>query len=415
MNIGFIKVGKSIKFKESTFGAIGGDIDPGNLLRILANNNPTDKFYILGRSDYSKLSQNERSKLFYYDNVINVLGAVKSDNSMSEEFQNKMCRVVQEMLDELNVSIDKIVMIPGPIPTVNIPNRIKKIKYPDEYASVISSSLNYTTPFISYINDNQHIPIIEIVNDPRYTCAQQCRDLMATPVVSLGQFDYEYEKHSIISYENQTKQTKYIKSKYAQMETFFLYNKELHKININDRNVTFSIILNEGKPSRYNLLKEWVLDHVDDVDIYGKWNENLLDHRFKGSKRITEIQDIFLHVRSSFIIPIKTGWVTSKYIELIHAGVVPFLHPTYDTQNHLDFPSFFKPKTPDELYERVNSLKDDNLYLEKINFLREKYCKPGYYDGTIVNNIVMNEIYDNYIKPDITETPKIEQNIIDEW
>jgi len=396
MNIGFCKVGKSIKFLESTFQPTGGDIDPVNMLRLLANHNPDDTFYLIGRSDFSKQTEHTLSKLFDYNNVIDLF-----DERLTIE---ECTTFVDRRLTELGVKLDTVVMLVGQIATVNIPNRIKKVKIPDECAMVLNMALLYSTPVLAFVNEQPEVKIIEIVNDPRYTCGQSVRDFIATPKVSLGQYDFEYTKNSIISYENQNRKQETIRSTYSQMETLFLYDKTLPAITLDnkviDRPVPFMIVLNEGKPSRYKLLNEWVLNQFNDVSIYGRWSDVIgTDCRFRGSKKIFELQEILLNVRSTFIIPIKKGWVTSKYIEMIHAGVVPFLHPTYDEQNHLEFPDFFKPKTPEELVQRVEMLSDDTLYLEKINWLRNKYCVPGYYDGSIVNNIVMSEIYDNYKAP----------------
>ena len=77
MNIAFAKIGKSIKFK-SKFSCVGGDNEAPAVMRAMANNNPDKKFYIIGRSDFDKLTESERIKMFPYDNVINVWSACKT-------------------------------------------------------------------------------------------------------------------------------------------------------------------------------------------------------------------------------------------------------------------------------------------------------------------------------------------------
>jgi len=119
------------------------------------------------------------------------------------------------------------------------------------------------------------------------------------------------------------------------------------------------------------------------------------------------------NVRATFIIPIADGWVTSKYIEMIHAGVVPFLHPSYDKQNHLDLPDFFRPSTPSELMKRVEMLKDDDFFMKAITALQSKFCVDEYYNGRALNEIIMSEIIDGYVAPDVSQYAVKESNTLD--
>ena len=120
----------------------------------------------------------------------------------------------------------------------------------------------YTTGITSWLNDCKP-KYIEIVNDPRYVM-NQARDIFHLPEMSLGQYDYEYISNKINSYEDQTRTPTPVKSVYAGMETAFCLDYE-HSTDINrNRNTDFMIVLNEGKPSRYKLLKEWILDNNED-------------------------------------------------------------------------------------------------------------------------------------------------------
>ena len=225
----------------------------------------------------------------------------------------------------------------------------------------------------------------------------------------MGQYDYEYEVSSIRNYEDQNRYERKVPSTYAGMETCFCVNYEhSEQFNLN-RKVPFMVILNEAKPSRYNLLKEWVLDDHDDVEIYGKWDHSNTetDARFKGSIHLDDVMAKMNNVKFTFIIPIAKGWVTSKYIEMVHAGVIPFLHPTYDEQKHLPIPDFLRPKTPTEFKERMTRLlNNENEYESVIRGLRKLICKPEYYDGTFLNNKIMTAIDKDYIATDISQYEK---------
>jgi hypothetical protein len=266
------------------------------------------------------------------------------------------------------------------------------------FASVIAMTLNYSSPIIHWINET-NIPYLEIVNDPRYL-SNQTRDLLRGPDYSLSQYDETYTRRFIKSYEDQTQITETINSYYSGVETLFCVGRELPDKKQNKvKKCGFTIVLNEGKPSRYNMLDEWILKNFKDVAIYGAWEHDKTksDSRFVGSRQLEEIQNIMSNVKYTFIIPIKEGWVTSKYIEMIHAGVIPFFHPSYDMQYHLNVPSFLRPRTPDELLANIKILEEDEVFrILLINELQDKFCKPEYYDGSFINKTIMTTIFNHF-------------------
>jgi hypothetical protein len=390
-HIAFSKVGKSIKFKGNGSSA-GGEIEPPALFRALANNNPDIMFYLIGRSDYSRLTDLERSNLFLYNNVTDCYAEKPKDISSH----------LEEFFSSRGIVLDAHIAMPGQIGTVTIPGKIQQIKHPELMASVIDMTKNYTTPIISYWNDHPELKTIEIITDPRYTF-DQSRDIIQDPSVSLGQYNYEYTKSTIESYENQVRVERQIKVTYDGIETNFMYG--LGKPNKNrERSIPFMVVLNEGNPSRYKFLDEWVLSGIDDVEVYGKWEDErtLNDSRFKGSISWTDLHAKLNNVRASFAIPIAPGWVTSKYVELIHSGVIPILHPTYDTQNNLDYPDILRPKSIQDMKKLIELVKDDKFYTKMIDHLQSKYCKPEYYDGTFLSKRILSHVYDNYELPNKT-------------
>ena len=71
-NIAFAKIGKSVKFKTNNYSPVGGDNEASCVLRALANNNPDKTFYVVGRSDFGTLTENEVINILkhekYWDN-----------------------------------------------------------------------------------------------------------------------------------------------------------------------------------------------------------------------------------------------------------------------------------------------------------------------------------------------------------
>lgn len=415
-NYAFAKIGKSIKFLKNNYSAIGGDNEPSCVLRALANHNPSSNFYLIGRSDFSKLNESQRLELFPYDNVIDVWEDFKIPNRSVLEVQGELYYEYPiRYFKENKIHIDYGIMMVGQIGTVTIPGKTEQVKDRSLIASVIDMTRWYSTPIINWINET-HVPILEIINDPRYKL-NQARDIIRPPTISLGQYDFVYDKKHFTSFENQDTIITEVPSKYAGMEKSFCVDYKKPTINQNRTN-PFMIILNEGNPSRYNFLKEWVLNHNDNVEIYGKWSDDIVnnDNRFQGSIHLDEVQRKLQNVRSTFIIPIAKGWVTSKYIEMIHAGVIPFFHPTYDEQNHTEMPEFFRPKTPEELQQRVDMIaNDDELYYKSIKFLTHKYLTDDLYSGEYINDQIMNHIMNDYVKPDLSEYTKKVATSLDDF
>ena len=154
------------------------------------------------------------------------------------------------------------------------------------------------------------------------------------------------------------------------------------------------IVCNEGKPSRYPDLKKYILDHVEDVDIYGQWNSDTIgdDKRFKGPKKFNELMQMLPRVKYTFCIPIKKGWVTAKVWEMAHYGIIPFLHPTYDEQDNLKVPEFIRVKDSQDLFNKIKFLEEKPKAYQELRDLLDNLLKDEYYDGSYLNNKIMEEL-----------------------
>jgi phosphoglycolate phosphatase-like HAD superfamily hydrolase len=72
--------------------------------------------------------------------------------------------------------------------------------------------------------------------------------------------------------------------------------------------------------------------------------------------------------------------VTSKYAEMLHYGIIPFLHPSYDTQFNV-FPEghFIRCKSPEDLKKKIDFLNENPEQYKKLFYsLQEKYLKDSY-------------------------------------
>jgi hypothetical protein len=377
------KIGKSVKFNQNTWSGIGGDNEAPVLIRKIANLNPEDTFIILGHNDVDK----QRSKMNIPHNIISIYNGSTSQD-------RKDVNYIVKKLD--NVKIDGCFLFGGPAGTVNIPNKSysrRKLKHGEKsFVSVLEMFKLYVGPVFNYLNES-NIPWLMILNDPRYA-GVRCSDLMNKPKLILSQYDETIGLWTYNNWEEQNQIECKINARYSGVEKIFLIDKKIPD-NVN-KTTNFMIVLNEGNngvKSRYQMLKEYVLDNIDDVEIYGKWDKETIgdDPRFKGSKKFVDLHNELSSVKYTLVIPIKPGWVTSKWIEMIANKVIPFFHPTYDEQRHCNVPEYIRLKHPGELMQKIQELNSSpDLYNKVLSECLACITNEDL-DGTRLSNFVLEQ------------------------
>lgn len=367
----FGKIGKVIKFDSSKWGATGGDNEAPTLILKLAEQNPDDTFILISSNDFDKVQFKKPS------NIINGLKELGPLKNMYDSY-------LSDYLNDKDVSGAIIVL--GPTCRKNL-----------EYWPRLGFVKSYCAPIIHYLN-NSNVPWVGICNDPRYYL-KDVRDLIKPPIKYLSQFNEVFTKKVFKELppknENDLNEIS-INCEYSGVEKIMLLNTEINT-NFQDKNDDFIIVLNEGKngvKSRYPELKKYVLDYFDDVQIYGEWytKEALEDKRFKGSKPFSEILNLTKKSKYSFIIPILSGWTTSKYIEMISNGIIPFFHPEYDSQKNLNIPDFLRIASPDDLKKKIDMIKsDNNLYVKLITKLQNDLITSDDISGKTISKMIMKE------------------------
>lgn len=209
-----------------------------------------------------------------------------------------------------------------------------------------------------------------IATDPRY-CEPKFkrRDLANMPKAILAQYNDTAKISSIDEYKDDSEESwKEIAVKYTGIEKLNLVNERIIPPDNNERTNKFAVVAmqssygkNNIKDYRYDILKKWVFkyDKNEETKVYGKWAELFTDNypQFKGFLPPNEIDDLFENTRYTLVIPIRPHWVTSKYAEMLRIGVVPFLHPHYDTQfNVIPEDHFIRVKTPEDFYKKMDYL-----------------------------------------------------------
>ena len=185
------------------------------------------------------------------------------------------------------------------------------------------------------------------------------------------------------------------------------------------KTIKFNIVLNQGGNrglDRYKDIKKYIIDnenYFDDINIYGKWNDDILKayKQFKGPTHIKNIENVLSNTKYTFIIPIKKGWVTAKFWEMIYYNIIPFFHPYYDDMNLLDVPDILRIKSPKDLINKIELFENnDKLYNDTLKLLQDKLT-PDLYDGSFLNDLIYNTMYDHLNINKTSQVKSIKSNI----
>ena len=414
--VGFFKLGKAIKFNENSWGAIGGDCEPKQLINSIAKRNPNIEYWLLSPNDLGRVRAKEKPAVqsLFGDPVKAESAAESNIHEFHSKMENrKSADETVKFIKELD--LDFIFFYTGPSSTVNIPNYINKVDGTGQVKS-LDFFKYYAAPIIQAMNElEKKVPIVGLLVDNRYVLA--CKDwgINNRPTYYLAQNNFTKEEQYFCNPPLRDVKTITSTYEYSGIETVFLLDKkryntdelfEMKKTN------SFMMLQNQGKGTggmdRWDPVRDYIVKNDVKTDIYGKWDEELKKEYpqwFKGEKRIESMTDELLGTKYTFCVPIKEGMVTSKYAEMLHYGIIPFLHPSYDTEFNV-FPDghFIRCKTPEDLKKKVEFLNANPEHYKKLFYnLQEKYLKDSYYTGEHVDN----KIWEAYNKI----TTKTEVNV----
>ena len=414
--IGFFKLGKAIKFNENSWSAIGGDCEPKQLICSIANRNPNIEYWLLSPNDLGKFRAKQKPK------VSSLFGPPPTDDPIVpnniKEFHSTMKerKSTDETVEIIQgLDLDFIFFYTGPTSTVNIPEYINKKDGTGQVKS-LDFFKYYAAPIIKSMNElEKKVPIVGLLVDNRYILA--CKDwgINNRPTYYLAQNTFTKEEQYFCNPPLRDVKTITSTYEYSGIETVFLLDKkrydtdELFKMKKTD---SFMMLQNQGKGSggmdRWDPVKEYIVDQEIETDIYGKWDDEIKEKYpkwFKGETRIETMTDELLGTKYTFCVPIKEGMVTSKYAEMLHYGIIPFLHPSYDTDFNV-FPEghFIRCKSAEDLKKKIEFLNANPEHYKKLFYnLQEKYLKDSYYTGEHVDN----KIWESYKRVTKTETVNV--------
>ena len=385
IKVAIFPIGSAMKFSKEKLKRSDGTSEYFKLFYGLARNSSISEIWIMQRSDWRKLSSDEKIAIdprgvirdIYTEFDVQVPPGRRAglDGNLVPHTKEEQERYMDlwDKTKELDQPDFGIGFATQGLTMVNIPGIIPGIKDPTKFTSALDMTLIYSAPVIHWLNMSK-IPWFMVMTDPRYVKkTQKWRDMVNTPKEGIAQYNMDIELIHFDTYPNPT-------SGKEVTDKFYLKHSGVEKLNLiaesvippdnDDRDIKFSIVAMQssyGKQEvdyRLEALKKWILTQKgsDDYNIYGKWDERFTRGytQFQGYKNPEEIDAIFKKTRYTLIIPIRPHWVTSKYAEMLRVGVIPFFHPDYDTQYSLvPKDHYIRVNTPKELFEKIDELESN--------------------------------------------------------
>lgn len=389
LHVAIFPIGTVMKFSKNLIKRSDGTAEYYKMVWALARQKSITRISIIQKSDWYKISEEEKMEIDPRGVIFDVYTELnlKIANNVNNKSQPEVAKYLWEALKNLPQP-DFGIGFPGQGFTLaNIPNFLPQLRDPSKTCAALNMTVAYSSQIIHWINMS-NVKWYWIATDPRYcTKTLKRRDLVNLPIEILAQYNDIIEIYGLDEYDPKAKESwKKVNVIYSGVEKTNIIAENI--VNpINERTNKFSIVAmqssygkgeNINKDYRYNALKKWVLsyDKDNEASIYGKWAEPFTKGipQFKGFIHHNEIDNLFKNTRYTLVIPIMPHWVTSKYAEMLSVGVLPFLHPEYDTQyNILPKDHYIRVKSPKEMYEKMEYLDNNpELRIKLVKSLQYK-------------------------------------------
>lgn len=378
--IAYHKPGRSMLLSPEQWGPVGGDNEPLFMLLTLAKRFPDVNWVVAGRhgGDPGNLPSN----------------IIVPDIPPGTNVHGTL-----EITSYIYRHADNALLWLGQHGTSNVPTpQLEKF---DEYTFPHDSSLIYIGPIFDALNrigpeeDGGYEPVW-LCADPRNYL--KARDLKWYPNVPiLGQFDWTREQRHYRWGDPRTPaecsrtRSDVIQNghwltahdyAYSGLELTGVPRWEDDELPDWDERERFGIVVNENRAyvnpamARSTIIKQWVMPLQPNF-VHGKWSKDgaaTIGLPEVAPVHYLEVHKTAMRAKSTFTTPASgSQWATAKSWEMFALNVVCFFHPMYDTQGHI-VPTleqartlndanelkwvawWLRPRTPDELRERVDAL-----------------------------------------------------------
>lgn len=387
-NVVIAKMGRSIYFNRNNWKDGAGNNEAPLLFSTIARLNPNNTYYLIGKSDFSRVDEEVRKEWFPHNNVIDVWANWKKGVDPTTFIWNELKGV------EIDYGI-----IHGGMVSLSIPGRIycldRKNKTLDytKFRSPIQSLVNYVSPITFYLNESM-IDWLTVTSDGRYM-PMEARDLINVEKISLGVREGKKVVSRMKSYEDQETMVEHeVDLRYACGEMQYLLDNKWNRFRTHqDKDYKVGLFFHQYDNKKRIAAITEIIDafEEDEIAVYGKWDETYTSPKFKGSIKFDDLQSLLPHVKYTFCYPIIPGDISAKWVEAVMNGIIPFFHETYDSDKLLnkyhEIPKWLWVKDADDMKNKIKYL-DENVmaYNKMINILVSavsKYTTGGHFVNSI--------------------------------
>ena len=388
-----------------------GDEEAPLMYTMLAERHPEHTFYLIGRSDLTRLRAKENIDTldaFFGEarqsavpsNIIDLFEDIDTKVAYKRDpithirpDNNYIHDWLLTKVDNMGLKFDLGLIYYGPMPNVGIPG--KGIMRLDGTAPAKSLQMfeDYYAPTIHLLNMRQ-TPWIGLCGDPKYV-PSIARDILNEPKVIMSQTEGKFKTKRIAAYNDSLNRIDVEEDhRYAAIETIFMLDEKKVDWRDIDKDILFTVGLNGGQ-SRDKFIKDWFLDKGrTDVKVYGKWAEEFTTQYpdMFEEKRIAEVEDEFYRTKYTIIPPPHqpTGnFVTQKFWKMIVYGIIPFFHPGYDTESILPIPKILRIESAEDMWEKIDYLESNPEERKAIQDKLWRFLESdGLFDGSFLHNRV---------------------------
>lgn len=280
------------------------------------------------------------------------------------------------------VECDRYVVWLNQHPAVSTPHAIPKLD-----GSGIVTPLEYAKNYVAYawelVNSR---PTTFVCNDPR-SCLK-AREVW-NPQLVLGAYEMENSRQYFNGFEHVEVKDIY---RYAGVEQIGLDDLMDADWRNEDRPIDLLCVANETRPGgpydRAKLIREMM---PEDGLVVGKWSE-------KGQQQLgrrvepvdwKRMPELMRQTKYMLVLPTSgTGWATAKIWECYAAGVVPIVHPRYDSQRW----TIPAPGLISTTCEEVNARAKHPVKPETREWLR------GHYELAMRTRMFVSAIFDDILE-----------------
>jgi len=392
IKVAVFPMGSIVRFRRDTIERSFGRLEYYKMIWSLVRNPSISEVWVMQNTDWKHLSEDEKIDFDprgVLRDIFTELSVDKPNRTYPERYTD-----LWEKVKHLEQPDFAVVFSTQGLTQVSIPGIVPTVRTPGKFTECLEMTIRYCSAQMNYLNQS-NIPWFMVVNDGRFIRKDiRYRDMHNLPREIMSFYEEEINIHHYDTLPGGKMVSDPVKMSYSGMIWLNNIGEEITSPDAEKPN-KFSIVAMQAaygkseKDSRFTVLNDWFLSRPgnEDLAIYGKWNEHFSEGhpQFKGLVAHTEIDEIFRKTRYTLLIPTQPLWVTTKIVEMLTLGVIPFVHPSYD-EKFLSFPkdSFFRVSSPQDLQEKIEKLEaNPELRIKMVKIAQEKYLK-GVNDGSCV-------------------------------